>query len=58
MDGGLSNCAPFVATTTDTYTVPGTDGAGLAAQSSVTVTVTPASGVLAPTNKQSVTRSW
>ncbi|MBK7040633.1 MAG: hypothetical protein IPH46_09220 [Bacteroidetes bacterium] len=26
--GGLSNCTPFVATTTDTYTVTGTDGAG------------------------------
>ncbi|HMT72378.1 MAG TPA: T9SS type A sorting domain-containing protein, partial [Saprospiraceae bacterium] len=47
--GGLSNCTPFVATTTDTYTVTGTDGAGCTGTSSVTVTVTPASGVLAPT---------
>jgi hypothetical protein len=47
--GGLTNCTPFVATTTDTYTVTGTDGAGCTGTSSVTVTVTPASGVLAPT---------
>ncbi|MBK9482709.1 MAG: fibronectin type III domain-containing protein [Bacteroidetes bacterium] len=47
--GGLTNCTSFVATTTDTYTVTGTDGAGCTGTSSVTVTVTPASGVLAPT---------
>ncbi|MBK8329405.1 MAG: T9SS type A sorting domain-containing protein [Bacteroidetes bacterium] len=47
--GGLSNCTPFVATTTDTYTVTGTDGAGCTGTSSVTVTVNPASGTLAPT---------
>jgi hypothetical protein len=47
--GGLTNCTPFVATTTDTYTVTGTDGAGCTGTSSVTVTVTPASGILAPT---------
>ncbi|MBK6329597.1 MAG: hypothetical protein IPF62_03370 [Bacteroidetes bacterium] len=46
--GGLSNCTPFVATTTDTYTVTGTDGAGCTGTSSVTVTVNPMSGILAP----------
>ncbi|MBK9482453.1 MAG: T9SS type A sorting domain-containing protein [Bacteroidetes bacterium] len=46
--GGLSNCTPFVATTTDTYTVTGTDGIGCTGTSSVTVTVNPASGTLAP----------
>ncbi|MBK9300698.1 MAG: T9SS type A sorting domain-containing protein [Bacteroidetes bacterium] len=52
--GGLSNCTPFVATTTDTYTVTGTDGAGCTGTSSVTVTVNPASGTLAPiTSNQS-----
>jgi hypothetical protein len=57
--GGLSNCTPFVATTTDTYTVTGTDGAGCTGTSSVTVTVTPASGTISTSNnKQSVTRSW
>jgi hypothetical protein len=47
--GGVTNNVPFVATTTTTYTVTGTDGLGCDGTTTVLVTVNPASGNLAPT---------
>jgi hypothetical protein len=56
--GGLTDGVPFIATVTDTYTVTGTDGNGCSATSSVTITVNPASGIIAPaTSNQTQTHS-
>jgi hypothetical protein len=46
--GGVTNNVPFVATTTTTYTVTGTDGLGCDGTTTVLVTVNPMSGTLAP----------
>jgi hypothetical protein len=47
--GGLTDNLPFIATAgSSTYTVTGIDGVGCSATSSVTVTVNPSSGMLAP----------
>jgi hypothetical protein len=47
--GGVTNNVPFVATSTTTYTVTGTDGLGCDGTTTVLVTVNPMSGTLAPT---------